>query len=193
MFCTPRSRTSCSSSSSRFSRQWLSTSASRNRRSKPSSDGSMQRIVSSAQHSTTTRGRLGETIGLRTWFLVLPFAVGGALIGMYFLPLLALPTFLLIRGVSDVTRSFAGQYINDHAETLGRATVLSAMAMVSGLAVVPFQLGSGIISDVVSPLFAPGCRWRCSHRRGSDHPPVGGPYQRRISLTLRLMMIDPQL
>jgi len=116
----------------------------------------MQRIVSSAQHSTTTRGRLGETIGLRTWFLVLPFAVGGALIGMYFLPLLALPTFLLIRGVSDVTRSFAGQYINDHAETLGRATVLSAMAMVSGLAVVPFQLGSGIISDVVSPLFALG-------------------------------------
>jgi MFS family permease len=101
-------------------------------------------------------GTIRETIGLRTWFLVLPFAVGGALIGMYFLPLLALPTFLLIRGVSDVTRSFAGQYINDHAETLGRATVLSAMAMVSGLAVVPFQLGSGIISDVVSPLFALG-------------------------------------
>ncbi|MDS0477104.1 MFS transporter [Natrinema sp. 1APR25-10V2] len=101
-------------------------------------------------------GTIRETIGLRTWFRVLPFAVGGALIGMYFLPLLALPTFLLIRGVSDVTRSFAGQYINDHAETLGRATVLSAMAMVSGLAVVPFQLGSGIISDVVSPLFALG-------------------------------------
>ena len=99
-------------------------------------------------------GTIRETIGLRTWFLVLPFAVGGALIGMYFLPLLALPTFLLIRGVSDVTRSFAGQYINDRVETLGRATVLSAMAMVSGLAVVPFQLGSGVISDAVSPLFA---------------------------------------
>ncbi|QLG28646.1 MFS transporter [Halorarum halophilum] len=101
-------------------------------------------------------GTIRETIGLRTWFLVLPFAVGGALIGMYFLPLLALPTFLLIRGVSDVTRSFAGQYINDRVETLGRATVLSAMAMVSGLAVVPFQLGSGVISDAVSPLFALG-------------------------------------
>ncbi|MDS0294011.1 MFS transporter [Halogeometricum luteum] len=101
-------------------------------------------------------GRIRETIGLQTWFLVLPFAVGGALIGMYFLPVLALPTFLLIRGVSDVTRSFAGQYINDRVETLGRATVLSAMAMVSGLAVVPFQLGSGVISDAVSPLFALG-------------------------------------
>ncbi|RLM63844.1 MFS transporter [Halorubrum sp. Atlit-8R] len=101
-------------------------------------------------------GAIRDRIGLRAWFLALPFAVGGALLGMYFVPVLALPTFLLIRGVSDVTRSFAGQYVNDRAETLGRATVLSAMAMVSGLAVVPFQLGSGVISDAVSPLFALG-------------------------------------
>jgi len=99
-------------------------------------------------------GAIRDRLGLRTWFLWLPFVVGGALVGMYFVPVLALPTFLLIRGLSDVTRSFAGQYINDRIETMGRATVLSAMAMVSGLAVVPFQLGSGVISDVVSPLFA---------------------------------------
>jgi len=99
-------------------------------------------------------GAIRDRLGLRTWFLWLPFVVGGALVGMYFVPVLALPTFLLIRGLSDVTRSFAGQYINDRIETMGRATVLSAMAMVSGLAVVPFQLGSGIISDIVSPLFA---------------------------------------
>jgi hypothetical protein len=28
------------------------------------------------------------------------------------------------------------------------------MAMVSGLTVIPFQLGSGVISDLVSPLYA---------------------------------------
>jgi len=99
-------------------------------------------------------GAIRSRIGLRTWFLWLPFVVGGALVGMYFVPVLALPAFLLIRGFSDVTRSFAGQYINDRIATMGRATVLSAMAMVSGLAVVPFQLGSGLVSDVVSPLFA---------------------------------------
>ena len=99
-------------------------------------------------------GAIRARLGLRTWFLWLPFVVGGALVGMYFLPVLALPTFLLVRGLSDVTRSFASQYINDRIETMGRATVLSAMAMVSGLAVVPFQLGSGIVSDIVSPLFA---------------------------------------
>jgi MFS family permease len=99
-------------------------------------------------------GAIKARLGLRTWFVLLPFVVGAALIGMYYVPLLALPTFLLARGLSDVTRSFAGQYVNDQIDTLGRATVLSSMAMVSGLAVVPFQLGSGVVSDYVSPLFA---------------------------------------
>nr|WP_248516235.1 MFS transporter [Salinarchaeum laminariae] len=99
-------------------------------------------------------GAIKEYVGVRTWFLVLPFVVGAALIGMYVVPLLALPTFLVARGLSDVTRSFAGQYVNNQIETLGRATVLSSMAMVSGLAVVPFQLGSGVVSDFASPLFA---------------------------------------
>jgi hypothetical protein len=99
-------------------------------------------------------GAIEERVGIGTWFLVLPFLVGGALVGMWFVPVLALPTFLLARGLADVTRSFAGQYVNDRVGSTGRATVLSAMAMVSGLAVVPFQLGSGVISDAVSPLFA---------------------------------------
>ncbi len=99
-------------------------------------------------------GAIKEHVGMRTWFLVLPFLVGTALVGMYFVPLLALPTFLLARGLADVTRTFAGQYVNDRIDTVGRATVLSAMAMVSGLTVIPFQLGSGVISDLVSPLFA---------------------------------------
>jgi MFS family permease len=99
-------------------------------------------------------GAIREYVGMRAWFLLLPFLVGGALIGMYFVPLLALPTFLLARGLADVTQTFAGQYVNDRIETVGRATVLSAMAMVSALTVIPFQLGSGVISDLVSPLFA---------------------------------------
>ena len=99
-------------------------------------------------------GAIKDFIGIQTWFIILPFIVGAALVGMYFVPILALPTFLVARGLSDVTRSFAGQYVNNQIETLGRATVLSAMAMVSGLAVIPFQLGSGVLSDYVSPLFA---------------------------------------
>ena len=99
-------------------------------------------------------GTIRKYVGMRAWFVGLPFAVGGALAGMYFAPVIALPTFLLARGLADVTRSFASQYVNDRIGTVGRATVLSAMAMVSGLSVIPFQLGSGVISDAVSPLFA---------------------------------------
>ena len=99
-------------------------------------------------------GVIRDVVGMRTWFVVLPFVVGGALVGMAVVPVLALPTFLVARGLADVTRSFAAQYVNDRVDTVGRATVLSAMAMVSGLTVVPFQLGSGVISDVVSPLVA---------------------------------------
>ena len=99
-------------------------------------------------------GTIREHVGMRAWFVGLPFVVGGALVGMYFVPVLALPTFLLARGLADVTRSFAGQYVNDRIGTVGRATALSAMAMVSGLSVIPFQLGSGVISDAASPLFA---------------------------------------
>jgi len=99
-------------------------------------------------------GAIEERIGLRTWFLVLPFAVGAALAGMYVVPVVALPVLLLARGIADTTRALASQYVNDRTESLGRATVLSAMAMVSGLTVIPFQLASGAVSDFSSPLLA---------------------------------------
>jgi MFS family permease len=98
-------------------------------------------------------GAIKERVGIRTWFLVLPFAVGAALVGMYVVPALALVVLLFVRGVADPTAALASQYVNDRIASLGRATVLSAMAMVSGLAVIPFQLGSGVISDATSPLF----------------------------------------
>ncbi|WP_208023482.1 MFS transporter [Halorussus pelagicus] len=99
-------------------------------------------------------GAIRDRIGLRTWFLVLPFAVGAALVGMYAVPVLALPVLLLARGIADATRALASQYVNDRTESLGRATVLSSMAMVSGLTVIPFQLASGAVSDFSSPLLA---------------------------------------
>jgi len=99
-------------------------------------------------------GAIEERIGLRRWFAVVPFAVGAALVGMYFLPPLAVVALLGVQSIATPTRALASQYVNDRIASLGRATVLSAMAMVSGLAVVPFQLGGGTVSDLTSPLFA---------------------------------------
>ncbi|WP_255171023.1 MFS transporter [Natrononativus amylolyticus] len=95
-----------------------------------------------------------KRIGLRRWFIVIPLLVGGLLAAMAFVPPLALVALFVGWACVEPTRVLAGQYVNDRIETLGRATVLSAMAMVSALTVIPFQLGSGVISDAMSPLLA---------------------------------------
>lgn len=92
-------------------------------------------------------GFIVNRIGLRRWFRVIPLAVGVGLIGLVVVPILTLPAILLARGVSDVTRTLAGQYVNDQLDDVGRASVLSATRMVSKLAVIPFQLVSGWIAD----------------------------------------------
>nr|WP_082230817.1 MFS transporter [Haloprofundus marisrubri] len=97
-------------------------------------------------------GWISERVGLRRWFAVIPLVVGVSLAAMSVVPLLAIPVLLFVRGISETTRTLAGQYVNDRIDSLGRATVLSAMAMVSGLTVIPFQLGGGVLSDVRSPL-----------------------------------------
>lgn len=99
-------------------------------------------------------GTIRDWIGLRRWFVWTPLVVGGFLVAMYFVPALALLSLFVGRVVVEPTRVLAGQYINDRVETLGRATTLSAMAMVSALTVTPFQLGSGVVSDLVSPSVA---------------------------------------
>lgn len=71
-----------------------------------------------------------------------------------FVPSIALIALFVRWACVEPTRVLAGQYVNDRIETLGRATVLSAMAMVSPVTVIPFQLASGVISDAVSPLIA---------------------------------------
>lgn len=95
-----------------------------------------------------------KRVGLRRWFVGLPLLIGGLLVAMAAFPPLALVALFVGWASVEPTRVLAGQYINDRIETLGRATVLSAMAMVSGLTVIPFQLGSGVLSDVVSPMIS---------------------------------------
>lgn len=95
-------------------------------------------------------------VGLSGWFVWIPLVVGGLLMAMVAIPPLAFLALFIGWAVVEPTRVLAGQYLNDRVETLGRATVLSAMAMVSALTVIPFQLGSGALSDAISPLSALG-------------------------------------
>ncbi|WP_255171014.1 MFS transporter [Natrononativus amylolyticus] len=99
-------------------------------------------------------GIIHQKIGIKGWFLTVPFAVGLGLSSLWFFPLFAIPVLLFVRAIVETSRSLAIQYINDRSGTTGRASVLSAMAMVSSVTVIPFQLGSGIISDVFTPIIA---------------------------------------
>ncbi len=58
-------------------------------------------------------GAIRERIGLKTWFLVIPFVVGLGLVTLRFVPVLAIPAFLFARGIAETTRSLASQYVND--------------------------------------------------------------------------------
>ncbi|SHH20803.1 MFS transporter [Halobaculum gomorrense] len=100
---------------------------------------------------TGRAGWLRDRVGLRAWFLTTPFVVAALLVGQWAVPLVAFPAFVLVRGLSEATSVFAANYVNDRIASLGRATTLSAMAMVSGVTVVPFQLASGTLSDRFSP------------------------------------------
>jgi hypothetical protein len=95
-----------------------------------------------------------DWVGLRGWFVGVPLLVGALLVAMSVAQWVALVALFVGWAVVEPTRVLAGQYVNDRVETLGRATVLSALAMVSALTVTPFQIGSGVLSDVVSPLVA---------------------------------------
>jgi len=96
-------------------------------------------------------GTIEERFGIRAWFLAVPILAGVGLLGIAALPLVAIPVLLLVRAVAETTTSLASRYVNDRIRSTGRATVLSAMAMVSGLTVIPFQFAGGGLSDATSP------------------------------------------
>ncbi len=97
---------------------------------------------------------LEAALGVRGAVLVVPPLVAVLLVVPAFVPLVAFPAFFGLKAARSVLRPITGQYLNDHVESVGRATVLSAVSMVYAVARVPFALGSGVVADALSPLAA---------------------------------------
>lgn len=98
--------------------------------------------------------QIEAAFGLRAVVLAVPALVAVMLVLPAVVPILAIPMFFAIRGGQSLVYPIAGQYLNDHIESVGRATVLSAVSMVYGIARVPFAVGSGVAADLLSPLLA---------------------------------------
>lgn len=90
-----------------------------------------------------------EVVGLRRWFSLAPPALGALFVGVAVLPVAAIPAFFVMRASRGVMTPLANQFINDRVASVGRATLLSSVGMVSHLVTIPFELGAGRLADAV--------------------------------------------
>jgi MFS family permease len=101
--------------------------------------------------ATAASGRIEAALGAAGWFRLAPVGLGLALAVVAVLPVLAVPAFFLLRAIRELTDPLQGQYLNDRTPSLGRATTLSAVAMVHALVVAPFEVAAGLLADRVGP------------------------------------------
>lgn len=103
---------------------------------------------------TARAGWIRERVGVEGWFRAAPIALGGLFAGVALLPVAAVPLFFVLRAVRSVTEPLQGQHLNDNTGSVGRATTLSAVAMLHSLLIPPFELGGGALADAVGEISA---------------------------------------
>lgn len=99
-------------------------------------------------------GDIEDALSTRWAVLLVPAFVGVFFVVPLALPLAALPLFFVMKSARAVMAPIASGYVNDHAESVGRATVLSAASMVYALVRLPLKPLSGLAADAMSPLVA---------------------------------------
>ena len=99
-------------------------------------------------------GEIRDHVGVRRIALVVPCVVIAFLLAPVFAPVLAFPMFFVIKSSNTVMHPIATHYINDHAESVGRATILSAASMVYAAIKLPLYLVGGVVADAFSPIIA---------------------------------------
>jgi MFS family permease len=96
-----------------------------------------------------------EELLTRQWAIALiPVAMAVLFVLPMAFPIVALPGFFVMRASSAVVGPIASGYINDYADSVGRATLISAISMVYALARVPLQPLGGAVADSYSPIAA---------------------------------------
>ncbi|WP_238392086.1 MFS transporter [Halorussus amylolyticus] len=103
-------------------------------------------------YAGAVRGRFG----VRGAVSVVPVVLGVSLLAPVVWSPLALPAFFVLRGSKSLLHPIVTQHVNDHVESVGRATVLSAVSMAYALVRVPLYLLGGAVADATAPLVAVG-------------------------------------
>jgi MFS family permease len=95
-------------------------------------------------------GAIEERVGTARLLHLSPLVLGAFFLALGFLPVLAVPVFLVQRIVLNTTYPVAEGYFNDLTPSLGRATALSAISMAMSVASIPIKLVSGPLADATS-------------------------------------------
>ncbi|SIR80970.1 Major Facilitator Superfamily protein [Haladaptatus litoreus] len=99
-------------------------------------------------------GTIENYLSTRWAVLLIPALVGIFFVAPLFFPLAAFPLFFVMKSANTVMKPIASGYINEHTESVGRATVLSAVSMVYALVRLPLKPLVGVVADVRTPLVA---------------------------------------
>lgn len=90
----------------------------------------------------STRGAIFLITVLTGVFFLLPLLV----------PLAAFPLFFVMKSSKPLITAISSGYINDHIESAGRATVLSAASLVYALVRLPLRPVVGAVADLTAPI-----------------------------------------
>ena len=80
----------------------------------------------------------------------MPAVTGLLLVVPRLLFVTALPMFVAIRGSNAPLLPIANGYLNDHVDSVGRATTLSAFSILTQLLCFPLVLAAGAIADLLN-------------------------------------------
>lgn len=100
-------------------------------------------------------GRLEATLGVRGAMLVVPTILALSFVFPRFALVAAYPMFVTRQATGSLLTPILNSYVNDRIGDAGRATTLSAVAMVRGIARVPLVAGTGLLADRFGATAAP--------------------------------------
>ncbi|MUV59884.1 MFS transporter [Halobacterium sp. CBA1126] len=87
-----------------------------------------------------------QLLGVRHALLVIPVAIAATYVLAGLVPLLVFPMFFVMKGGHSLLGPITNRYVNDQVQSVGRATLLSAVAMLRNVAGIPFRVGSGVLA-----------------------------------------------
>ncbi|WP_436923906.1 MFS transporter [Halosimplex amylolyticum] len=101
-------------------------------------------------------GPIEARLGLRRVLALAAVTLAAATLVPLAVPLAAFASFYLLRAVHFLLRPMVENHVNGRVEDVGRATVLSAVSMVFGLARTPFVVLAGVAAGARGPVAAYG-------------------------------------